>query len=160
MSLTADLQTLPPGPYRLVFSPRLWRAIRIYLQKLQPEEACGLAAGHLDPLSMAGLVSVFYPVENSLHSPVRFRMDPAGQIQALEAIEAAGLDLLAIVHSHPKGPPVPSETDLREAYYPDAAAVICSGAGQRWRGRAFRILDLMAVQIPIVFTVAEYPATE
>ena len=67
-------------------------------------------------------------VENSLHSPVRFQMNPAGQLWAFEQIEAAGWLLLAIFHSHPRGPKFPSTTDIAEFYYPGTLVLIASPA--------------------------------
>ena len=68
----------------------------------------------------------FLPVENMLHSPVRFQMEPSAQFKALLNIEEAGQELLAIFHSHPTGPARPSETDVAEFYYPGALVLIAS----------------------------------
>lgn len=86
----------------------------------QPEEACGLIAGQ-----GASAVAI-YPVENRLHSPVAYEMEPVAQIQAMLALEAEGWDMLGIYHSHPHSPAQPSATDLAQAYYPDARYVIIS----------------------------------
>jgi proteasome lid subunit RPN8/RPN11 len=37
-----------------------------------------------------------------------------------------GLEILAVYHSHPAAPPVPSRTDLARNYYPDAVTLIVS----------------------------------
>jgi proteasome lid subunit RPN8/RPN11 len=66
------------------------------------EEACGLVGG-----KSATALKV-YPITNALHSPSRFRMEARGQINALMEIERNGWDLLAIYHSHLKGPGTPS----------------------------------------------------
>lgn len=90
------------------------------LRRALPEEACGLIGGRDNHAQ--GL----YPVENRLHSPLAFEMDPVAQVEALMAIEDDGLELLAIYHSHPRGPSVPSETDVAQALYPDSHYVIIS----------------------------------
>ena len=87
---------------------------------LWPEEACGLVGGR------DGRAVRLYPVENTRHSPVAFEMDPLQQINAMLAMEAEGLELIAIYHSHPDGPARPSATDVANAYYPDAVQLIIS----------------------------------
>jgi proteasome lid subunit RPN8/RPN11 len=108
-----------------------------------PEEACGLLAGR------DGIVSQVRPIENVAHSTVRFRMEPRAQVDALLDLEAHELELLAIYHSHPSGPPGPSATDAAEASYPEAAAVIwCSDSG-RWKARAFDLSGPMPTEAQI-----------
>ena len=87
---------------------------------LLPEEACGLLAGR------DGRATRFYPVENARHSPVAYDMKPRALVRAVLAIEAEGLELLAIYHSHPSGPARPSATDIAQAYYPEQAYLILS----------------------------------
>lgn len=108
-----------------------------------PEEVCGLLAGEIN------LVQQLFPVENELHSPVRYRMDPHGQWAAFQEIERRGMELLAIYHSHPLGPAVPSPTDLEEACYPDAVTFILSPLDKVWQGRAFYIAANNYREIPL-----------
>jgi len=107
-----------------------------------PLEACGMLAGK------DGVVELVLPVKNAEASRVRFKMDPRAQLRALEQIEAEGLELLAIFHSHPKGPSVPSPTDIAEAAYP-VVNIIWSKAGRRWQARGFWIEAGHAAEVPL-----------
>lgn len=105
----------------LVLSRPQQQALLDALNKVYPEEGCGFLAGRGEQ------VHTLYPVENILHSPVAFEMEPQQQIAALMDMEAAGQQLLAIYHSHPHGPMHPSATDVaRASNYPDALQVIVS----------------------------------
>ncbi len=86
--------------------------MRDHIEKCLPQEACGLLAGR------TGSVQKVIPVANEARSTVRFRMDSREQIEAQQWIEANGLELVGIFHSHPAGPERPSETDIAEAAYP------------------------------------------
>ncbi len=109
---------------------------------LWPEEACGLVGGR------DGRAARLYPVENVRHSPVLFEMEPVQQIKALLAMEAEGLDLVAIYHSHPDGPARPSMTDVANAYYPDAVQLIISLANRQQPSlRAFTIIDEVVAEV-------------
>lgn len=108
-----------------------WQTMLDHVLACMPEEACGLAAGR------HGIVGLVLPIENVAHSSLRFRMEPSAQVQALLGIEEQGLELLAIYHSHPFGPPGPSPTDRAEASYPEAAAIIWCSDGGQWQARAF-----------------------
>jgi len=101
-----------------------------------PEEACGLLAG----IPGRQQVRLVQPVTNSLHSPVRFRMDAGEQLKAMLWMEQNGLELLGIYHSHPRGPERPSQTDIAEFYYPGVATLIWSPDVQgSWQLRAYAI---------------------
>jgi proteasome lid subunit RPN8/RPN11 len=97
-----------------------------------PLETCGLLAGR------EGRVTRVLPVPNILRSRVAYRMD--GQ-EFLDAMAACDFEPLAIYHSHPQGPPVPSPTDVAESYYPDSIYVIISLAQEPPSVRAFRIVN-------------------
>jgi proteasome lid subunit RPN8/RPN11 len=103
------------------------------------EEACGLLAGRIESGNYT--VMKVIPVANELHSPVRYRMEPQEQIDAFNLIEAQGLELVGIYHSHPAGPPAPSMTDIAEAYYPEAAYLVWFSSAGEWQCRAYRIRD-------------------
>jgi len=105
-------------------------SMRAHVERWAPEEACGLLSG------VGRSVLEVHPVENAEHSPVRFRMAPAEQIGAMLAMERQGRDLLAIYHSHPQGPSMPSPTDLAEAAYP-VPNFIWFREGGEWGARLF-----------------------
>ena len=85
-----------------------------------PNEACGLVAGD----ARHGTGVAYHPARNALASPYRFDIHPEDLVRILEEIEGAGLDLVAIVHSHPRSPAVPSALDRREARYPVAHLLV------------------------------------
>ena len=95
-----------------------------------PLETCGLLAG-LDERTMRVL-----PVPNVLHSPVQYRM---GGQEFAEAMIACDFEPVAIYHSHPAGPSIPSQTDIAEAFYPDSVYIIISLAHEPPSVRAFYI---------------------
>lgn len=111
----------------------LRRKMLRHVRSVLPEEACGFLAG------IGSSVSAAIPVTNHLHSPVRFIMEPMEQLKAMQWIEQNALEILAIYHSHPSGPAVPSATDLAEHAFPDAFCVVCSPSGSRWHVRCFKM---------------------
>lgn len=124
-----------------------WHVITAHLEGQLPNEACGLLGGR------GGVVERVYLVENNLHSPVRYQMEPLAQIQAMTEIDDAGLELTAIFHSHPRGPAVPSPTDVAEAYYPETLYVIFSpNERNQWHSRAFYIQNGQVSEVPVQIT--------
>lgn len=109
-----------------------------------PEEACGLLGG-LDEE-----VTDVIPVTNVLHSPVRYRMDPQEQYNAMHLIEEKGHSIIGIFHSHINGPAGLSVTDLTEASYPDTAYLVWARHNQNWNCRAFMIEEGVGREIPII----------
>lgn len=107
-----------------------------------PLEACGMLGGK------DGVVVLVLAVKNAAASKVRFQMDPRAQLRAMEQIEAEGLELLAIFHSHPKGPSTPSPTDIKEAAYP-VVNIIWSKVGRRWQPRGFWIEAGKVDEVPL-----------
>lgn len=101
-----------------------------------PNEACGLLAGR------DGQAVRFYPMRNADASPVTYRLDPREQLHVFDELEREGLQLFGIVHSHTHSEPYPSETDRRQAFYPESLYLIL-GLADRERPvlRAFRIVE-------------------
>ncbi len=101
-----------------------------------PNECCGLLAGQ------HGRVERIYRGTNVDHSPYTYVMDPHEQLVAFKDMEAAGLDLMAIYHSHTHTPAYPSKTDVSRAYYPEALYVIVSLASPEMPAiRAYHLTD-------------------
>lgn len=110
-----------------------WQQMRLDVESRETEEACGLVAGE-------GLTSCeVFPVTNELHNPVRYRLDPEEQLKALLKIEEKNWNLLAIYHSHLRGPDQPSATDISEAMYPGVIHLIWYPLGAEWACRGFLI---------------------
>ena len=87
-----------------------------------PNEACGLLAG------ADGRAERFYPMRNADESPLTYRLDPKEQLEAFNEIEEKGWELLGIFHSHTHTEAYPSETDRRQAFYPEAHYFVLSVA--------------------------------
>jgi proteasome lid subunit RPN8/RPN11 len=117
---------------RLVLTRLQWEEMRHQVAADAPLESCGLLAGRGD------FIERVLPVPNALNSETRYRFDPYKQLKAFEQIEQAGLDILAIYHSHPNGPRHPSPTDINEAHY-SVVYVIWSREKEDWQASGFWI---------------------
>jgi proteasome lid subunit RPN8/RPN11 len=101
-----------------------------------PNECCGLIA------AKDGTPVRVYPMTNADASPASYRLDPTEQLHVFDAMDAEGMDLWAIYHSHTHSDAYPSETDRRLAFYPDSYYVLVSLTDRENPVvRAFRILD-------------------
>jgi proteasome lid subunit RPN8/RPN11 len=125
---------------QLIMSKEHWRQMLQHVDSHTPLEACGLLAGRDDQ------VENVIEVLNQAQSPVRFVMDPHEQLKAFDWIEASGLDLLGIFHSHPAGPETASVTDIAEAAY-DVVHLIWSRREDRWQARGFWIQDEVVSEV-------------
>jgi proteasome lid subunit RPN8/RPN11 len=119
----------------LTLTPGILNEVTSHAKSSYPEEGCGLLVGRQ-------AADRFIPMTNTSLSAAEYEMEPAELIRTLRELRATGEGLIAIYHSHPHGPPEPSQTDVRRAYYPDAAHLIISLAEpERPRAAAFRIID-------------------
>ena len=85
------------------------------------EECCGLLAGR------DGAIAQAFPAQNVADHPAStYEIAPKELFRTIREIRAAGLELLGIYHSHPKGDNQPSPRDVERAYYPEAAYFILS----------------------------------
>jgi len=98
----------------------IFNAMIQHLQSAYPLEACGFLSGK------ENIAERLHPIDNILQSPVAYEMDPTQQITAMIDIENRGESMLVIFHSHPQGPPIPSETDIRQAFYTEPIYMIIS----------------------------------
>jgi proteasome lid subunit RPN8/RPN11 len=83
-----------------------------------PNECCGMIA------SRDGEAVAVHRARNAAASPLRYEIDGMEQYKIQNAIEDAGLELGAIYHSHTRSAPLPSQTDINLAFYPEALYVI------------------------------------
>lgn len=120
-------------------------ALVAHAQEVFPLECCGLLAGR------QGRVKRVFRGTNVDKSPYTYLMDPKEQLAAFKEMEAAGLDLLAIYHSHTHTAAYPSKTDVAKAYYPDAIYVIVSLKDQGQPAiKGYRIMDGQIADVKVV----------
>ncbi len=110
-------------------SPVLWMNLsqinELYQQAAAApdHEICGVIGGRWR--GREATATRILQVPNAAGNPqARFKMDEQHQVRAMMTVAGAGLDLVAIYHSHPHGPHHPSQTDIVECLYPDALQLI------------------------------------
>lgn len=101
-----------------------------------PAEVCGLLGGQ------QGEVESVIPIQNIAANPqIHFDMDPRAFVRAIFDLEAQGLSLVAVYHSHPNGDPIPSPTDIEEFYYPEIDYLIVGTGSDQPQLAAWNIRD-------------------
>ncbi|HEY2909481.1 MAG TPA: M67 family metallopeptidase [Gemmataceae bacterium] len=113
-----------------------------------PNECCGLFAGTI--ASGEGRIEEHYPIRNDLASPKEYFTNPRDMLDAMRAMRASGTEVLAIYHSHPASPPIPSKADIARNSWGETAVHIIIGLALRepdvrgwWIGESdFREADL------------------
>ena len=103
-----------------------------------PIEVCGVLAGRFDEAESR--VEVAYPASNAAAKRrTRYRIDDEELLALLERIEGEGQETVGFYHSHPNGPPAPSEIDRERATWDGRSYVIVSLGSEptirswRWR---------------------------
>jgi proteasome lid subunit RPN8/RPN11 len=81
-----------------------------------PDEACGILGGRVVEDGASG--EVFVPCVNADASSRTFTIDGPEQLRAERALEAAGLEVLGVVHSHTHTDAYPSPTDVDKGTNP------------------------------------------
>jgi proteasome lid subunit RPN8/RPN11 len=109
-----------------------------------PNECCGMIA------TRDGQAINVYRATNAAASPLRYEIDGAEQYRIQMQIYDSDLELGAIYHSHTRTEPVPSQTDINLAFYPDALYVIVGLAAGEPDVRAFTIRDGQVAQAELV----------
>lgn len=103
-----------------------------------PNECCGLIGGADDGHALS-----VYPLRNVASDPqVQYEAAPEELFAAQRQMRHRSEQLLAIYHSHPRASdPLPSDTDVRLAYYPSATYLIVGLGNGEPRLRAFKISE-------------------
>jgi proteasome lid subunit RPN8/RPN11 len=114
-----------------------------------PSEACGLFAARPG----AALIERFFPMTNAAASSQIYRLD-GREFMAVEAeADAAGLEVIGVMHSHTHTSAYPSPTDVRDAETSDPFGawhfVIVSLKHPEPAVRSFRIRDGVVTEEPL-----------
>lgn len=106
------------GPAPATLQVRLPAAMRAaivaHCQGALPNEGCGLLLGQRQGTN--ALIVEALPACNSRASPQHYEIAPEAVLAADRHARASGQTLLGAWHSHPDSQPVPSATDLAEAW--------------------------------------------
>lgn len=101
-------------PFRLVIPRPIFEELLDHARTDWPNECCGLLSGTVT--AVRGEVRALHRLVNELASQTAYRSEPRSMFAAMKAMRAAGTDVVAVYHSHPVAPPVPSLHDLRQNY--------------------------------------------
>ncbi len=112
-----------------------------------PLEACGLLLG---ARRASVLVVRVVPTANAEASSTRYAIPAEQHFSVLRLARAEGLDVVGAYHSHPRGTPVPSPTDLAEAF-PNFVFVI-AGLAPGPQVRAWHLVDGNFAELSLVRT--------
>ncbi len=116
------------------------------------EEVCGLLFGRVlpsQPLNQPMIDEIVLIDNVAADRATRYEMNPVQFVNAYASAAAAGRELLAIYHSHVSSPPIPSETDVAEAQYPDAVYLIVRLIGGEARFAAWSITAAEVLSVPL-----------
>ena len=112
----------------------------------QPLECCGLLAGVREEAKTPGgavaRVLRRYPLVNAAASPREFVSEARSMFDACKDMRERGLEMLAVYHSHPTSPAVPSRTDLARHGMEDVVCMIVSLAGVRPEARGWWLTEM------------------
>jgi proteasome lid subunit RPN8/RPN11 len=112
----------PSSDVLLILDAVIITAILAHLRECLPLEGAGLLSVLDRPPAI--VADRYYPARNADASPARFTMDPLDVLLSAQDMERRGRRVGAIVHSHPRTPPVPSRGDIAEATVPGALMVV------------------------------------
>jgi len=114
-----------------------------------PFEACGLLAG----APGGEVVVTFHRCRNAAGSARVYTVDPLDHLRAERAAEAAGHEIIGVVHSHTHTPAIPSPTDVRQAPDPSWHYAIVSLQHEKEPSlRSFRIDGDDVAEEPVAVT--------
>jgi len=112
-------------PYRLLLPRIHFEAMLRHGRETLPNECCGFLVGRLG--DGVGTVEEAIPLTNQLDSSTRYRADVSELLEVQKRLRASGLQELAVYHSHPSSPPIPSRTDLANNGYGDTIVHLIIG---------------------------------
>jgi proteasome lid subunit RPN8/RPN11 len=126
---------------RLTVPDLLLEAVFAHARAELPLECCGLLAGHIT--EGTGVVVARFAIGNDAGSSTAYETNARDLLAAFRAMREAGIELLAIYHSHPVSEPVPSRHDIeRNTYGESVVHLIVSLAGDGFREVPLEIAEI------------------
>jgi [CysO sulfur-carrier protein]-S-L-cysteine hydrolase len=122
-----------------------------HARELSPAECCGLIGG-----SKKKAQTVYRLRNVARDRRIGYEAAPEELFAAQRLMRERGEQLFGIYHSHPRShEPIPSETDVRLAYYPSAIYFIIGLGSHTETLRAFRISERNASWKQVEYVVAD-----
>ncbi len=121
---------------RVVLPAAVRRAILEHARREAPDECCGLLVGRGRDVVHAAAM------RNAAVTPrTAYLIDPRDHIGLRRELRRLSppLEIVGVYHSHPAGPPTPSDRDRRQAHYREWLYVIAAKARDKFGLRAYRI---------------------
>ena len=118
--------------------------IVVHAVAARPAECCGMLIG------TGVFVTEAAAAKNIAVPPTRYLIDPQDHIDALRSARERGLEVLGFYHSHPHSTPAPSDTDRRDASYPNHLYLIVGLAQAKPEIRCFRLTHGNFLETPFV----------
>jgi proteasome lid subunit RPN8/RPN11 len=118
-------------------------SLRAHAQAAFPEEACGFLLGRADLHGTRKEVVLAQEAANQKQDERtrRYLIEPAQLLQAEDAAQQAGLDILGFYHSHPTGVARPSEFDRAHAWPWYSYVIVGVTAGKAGEVASWRLAD-------------------
>jgi proteasome lid subunit RPN8/RPN11 len=129
-------------------SRRALEAVRTHAADAWPEECCGLLLG--TPLRIERAMRARNDAPDRLR---RFLIHPADHFAAIRTARVHHWSVIGAYHSHPDGRPIPSATDLAEAFADDTFLHLVTGPnspGSIPEIAAYRLTGGNFVGVPLV----------
>lgn len=138
---------------QLWMTPDLSRTLAEYARKSQPDECCGVVLG------VGNRVTQIVPVPNIADDPQNnYRMDDRILVEILLRAEREQHKVLGFYHSHPRTDPIPSQSDIRLAAYPDTAYLIVGFRGEETHLAAWSIKRDRVEPIKVIVSREQPPS--
>ena len=144
-----------PGPASAELPSAIRDQIVAHARAGEPLEACGVIVGD-KPAAGGGRALRFAAARNAAASRFLYEIDADDLLRLTIETDDADEVFWAIVHSHTHTPAVPSATDRRLAFYPDALYLVASLAPDEADAatgaesvRAWRIVDDELFEVPL-----------
>lgn len=106
--------------HTIFFTNHVYNQLIYHCKKESPLEACGLLSGK------DGIIRTIWPMKNIDQSTVSFSMSLSEIKKVFHLISMKNENVLAIYHSHPTAPAIPSRGDIHYNNYPELSHVIVS----------------------------------
>jgi [CysO sulfur-carrier protein]-S-L-cysteine hydrolase len=91
-------------------------------------------------------VTMHLPLVNALASPTEYESEPQSLFAAHKAMRVAGVDVLAVYHSHPTSDPIPSRRDRERSYDERVVHLIIGLGGAEPEVRGWRLRADVAIE--------------